>query len=501
MSTLQRKDFYLLAFLYLLVLLIFFPLFYTEYVYTDEAVQLWNYRPGSGFNMFAVQGRWITEQLIGRSFDAANSIKDITYIRSFAFAMWLVFIPIWYIIMKRVTARGAGYEYLPLFTCLYLVTSMPFSISIQWASCLELPLSNTAGLLSGAILYLAIRDKEKWMEVPVGAALGSLVAALISLSSYQSSFACYLIPFLFHYISVHTTNKDKVLIKGLAFYFGAYVFYFILFKIYLYVNHISGDARTGITFNVVRKMGFFITQPLRQAFQFNVVLNGKSNIGRVGAVLVFGGWVWLAFKRFGKSNRMDAIKYLVACGLVFLVSYAPGMIVKENYASNRTLFAIDMCVWLVCAEMVLYMVKKETARKAIGYGIAIYLVISGWYNFNRQFLMPIREEYSDVKNYVFQHYNSNITVFYFIQPTEDAFQKKYHLQTSMDEFGVPSNFFKWVPEAIIKLLVLEKTGNRETADKLIIKYWDSEESFKASGEQVTGNVLMVNVPEIMGIPK
>ncbi|HUP13772.1 MAG TPA: hypothetical protein VM187_16235, partial [Niastella sp.] len=178
------------------------------------------------------------------------------------------------------------------------------------------------------------------------------------------------------------------------------------------------------------------------------------------------------------------------------VSYTPGLIVKENYSSNRTLFAMDMCVWVVCAEMVLHLVKKATARKAIGYVIATFLVVCGWYNFNRGFLMPIREEYNDIRNYVFKHYNSNITYFYFIQPAEDAFHKKYGLQYSMDEFGVPSTFFTWVPEALIKLLVLEKTGNRETADRLIIKYWDSEESFKASGAQLNGNTLMVNVPEI-----
>lgn len=497
MSTLQRKDFYILAFLYLVVLLIFFPLFYTEYVYTDEAVQLWYYRPGSDFKMFSIQGRWITEQLIGRSFDAANSIGDITYIRIFSLAMWLVFIPIWYIVMKRVTAKGAGYEYLPLFTCLYLVTSMPFSISVQWASCLELPLANTAGLLSGAILYLGIRDKEKWLQVPVGAALGALVAGFISLSCYQSSFACYLIPFLFHYISAYTTQKDKVLIKGLAFCFLMYVFYFLMFKVYLAINHIPGDSRTGLGFNVIRKLGFFITQPLKQAFMFNVVVNRDNNIARIVCLLLFAGWVLLAFNRFGKKNRMTAVKYLAAASLVFLVSYAPSMVVKENYASNRTLFAIDLCVWVVCAEMLLYVIKKDTYRKAIGYGVAVFLVILGWYNFNKQFLMPIREEYNDVRNYVFQHYNSNITTVYFIQPGEDAFEKKYNLQTSMDEFGVPSTFFIWVPESFVKLLVLEKTGSREIAGKLNVKWWNSEQSFKASGEQVTGNTLVVNVPQIL----
>jgi hypothetical protein len=501
MSPLQRKDLYLIGFLYLVVLLIFFPLFYTEYVYTDEAIQLWNYRPGSGFNMFAIQGRWLTEQLIGRSFDAANSIKDITYIRIFSLAMWLVFIPVWYIVMKRVTANGAGYEYLPLFTCLYLVTSMPFAISIQWASCLELAIANTAGLVSGAILYLAIRDKDKWLQVPVGPALAALVAGFISLSAYQSSFACFLIPFLFHYISAYTTQKDKVLIKGLAFCFFMYAFYFVVFKIYLAINHIPGDARTGISFNVIHKLGFFIARPLKQAFSFNVVVDIDNNLSRIVCVLLFGGWVLLAFNRFGKKNRIAAVKYLAAASLVFLISYTPSMLVKENYSSNRTLFAIDMCVWVVCAEMVLYVVKKATARKALGYGIAIFLVICGWYNFNRQFLMPIREEYNDVRNYVFQHYNNNITTVYFIQPGEDAFEKKYHLQTSMDEFGVPSTFFSWVPEPFIRLLVLEKTGNRETAGNLTIKWWQSEESFKASGEQVTGNTLIVNVPQILSAGK
>jgi hypothetical protein len=501
MSLLQRKDFYLIGFLYLVVLLIFFPLFYTEYVYTDEAIQLWNYRPGSGFIMFAIQGRWVTEQLIGRSFDAANSIKDITYIRIFALAMWLVLIPVWYIVMKRVTAKGAGYEYLPLFTCLYLVTSMPFAISIQWASCLELPIANTAGLVSGAIIYVAIRDKDKWFQFPVGASLGALVAGFISLSAYQSSFACFLIPFLFHYISAYTTQKDKVLIKGLAFCFFMYAFYFVVFKIYLVINHIPGDARTGLSFDIIRKLAFFIARPLKQAFCFNVVVGLDNNLSRIVCVLLFGGWVLLAFNRFGKKNRIAAVKYLAAALLIFLVSYTPSLLVKENYSSNRTLFAIDMCVWVVCAEMILYVVKKESMRKAIGYGIAIFLVICGWYNFNRQFLMPIREEYNDVRNYVFEHYNSNITTVYFIQPGEDAFQKKYHLQTSMDEFGVPSTFFSWVPEPFIKQLVLEKTGSRETANKLTIKGWESEESFKASGEQVSGNTLIVNVPQILSSGK
>jgi hypothetical protein len=202
--------------------------------------------------------------------------------------------------------------------------------------------------------------------VPVGPALAALVAGFISLSAYQSSFACFLIPFLFHYISAYTTQKDKVFIKGLAFCFFMYAFYFVVFKIYLAINHIPGDARTGISFNVIHKLGFFIARPLKQAFSFNVVVDIDNNLSRIVCVLLFGGWVVLAFNRFGKKNRIAAVKYLAAASLVFLVSYTPSMLVKENYSSNRTLFAIDMCVWVVCAEMVLYVVKKSNCTKSTG---------------------------------------------------------------------------------------------------------------------------------------
>lgn len=500
MTALKRKDGYLLSFLLLVVLVIFYPVFYTEYAYTDEVTLLTNYRQGNGFTSFTAQGRGIMEFFISTSYRAINTIREISYIRAFALFMWLACVPIWYVTVKRIAVKGPGYEYLPFFTCLYLVTSLPFSITVQWTSCMQLSIANTAALLSGAIWYNSTRDKEKFWSIPGGAALASVVAGLIAMFSYQSAFGCFLVPFLLHYISAYTTRKDVVLIKGLAFYILMYAVYFVTFRLSLIIFHVPGDARTGVSLNPEKILWFF-WQPLKRAFWFNLVLSNDNVLARVMYFVLFAGWIALAFIRFGIKDRLQAVKYIAAAILVFMASYLPGLVVKENYSSNRTLLAIDMCVWVVCAEMILYVVKKATARKAIGYGIAIFLVICGWYNFNKQFLMPIREEYNDVKNYVFQHYNSNITTVYFIQPGEDAFEKKYHLQTSMDEFGVPSTFFNWVPEPFIRLLVLEKTGSRETAGNLTIKWWKSEESFKASGEQVTGNTLIVNVPQILSAGK
>jgi hypothetical protein len=124
-------------------------------------------------------------------------------------------------------------------------------------------------------------------------------------------------------------------------------------------------------------------------------------------------------------------------------------------------------------------------------------LIAGWYNFNKVFLQPVHKEYMAVKNYIQQHYNKNITSVYFIMSAQGAFRDHFHLPSTMDEFGVPSTAFEWVPNDLTRQLIYEKTGSRETASQLTVKYWTDAAAFAASGEPVTGNVMVVNMPEII----
>lgn len=501
MTGMQRKDYFLLSYLLLIALLIFSPVFFAEYIYTDEVVQLWNYRPGSGFSMYGIQGRWIPELILSRAFAASNSVHDLAYIRTLALGIWLVCIPVWYVVIKRMVADSPGYGYLPFFTCLYLVTSLPFAITIQWTTCMELSIANTAGLLSGAIWYLKIRDREEWFAVPVLAGVGAMAVGLLSLFSYQSGFGCFLIPFLFHYISGYTTRKDKVFVKGLAFYFLMYAVYFVLFKLLLVANHLTADARTGLSIDLPDKVRFFFSQPLKRAFWFNIVLNDDNKLGRAAYKVLFAGWLLLAFIRFGKKNWLAAVKYIAAVMIVLMVSYLPSWVVKENYSSNRTLLAIDLCVWIVCVEMVLYVVKHVTLRNVIGISIAGLMMMTGRYNFREQFLQPVKEEYTAVKFFIQHHYNRNIRTVYFIKAGEDTFRKKYHIQSSMDEFGVPSTYADWVPDNFTRQIVYEKTGSREVANQLTIKNYENQQSFLASGEPVNESTLLVNADELINSAK
>jgi hypothetical protein len=358
-------------------------------------------------------------------------------------------------------------------------------------------IANTAGLLSGAIWCLAIRDKEKFWSVPVMPAIGAALAGLVALFSYQSGFACFVIPFLLHYISAYTTQKDLTFIKGMAFYFAMYALYFVLFKLSLAIGHLGSDPRTGVTDDIPGKITFFLRQPLQRAFWFNIIVNDIPKLPWTVSKLLLAGLVALVFTRFGKKNWLPGVKYIVAGFLILVLAFLPSMVVKENFPSNRTMFALDMCVFILFAEMVTYLVKNKQLRLALAGIITGVLFVSSWYNFNKVFLQPVHKEYMAAKNYVQQRYNKNITTVYFIMSSQEAFKNKFHRQSTMDEFGVPSTSFIWVPEPLTRQLVYEKTGNRETAKQLTVKYWTDAEGFAKSGERVTDSTLVVNMPEII----
>jgi hypothetical protein len=374
---------------------------------------------------------------------------------------------------------------------------------------MELSIANTAGFLSGAILYLSIRDNENKWQMPPGATLAAAALALLSLFSYQSGFGSFLIPFLFHYINVYTGKKERVLIKGIVFYFLMYAVWYVLFKLILAVTHLEADARAGIHIDLPGKLEYFFSHPLKKAFWFNVIVNDENSLARAIYKVLLLAWAALAFVRFGKKNWLGAVKYIAVVLFLFMISYLPPWLVKENYSSNRTMPALNMCVWIVCAEMVLYFIKNRKTQgssapgspsmllRIAGLAIACAFIILGWYNFRKEFLQPVHEEYVAVKDFIQQHYNAGIKTIYFIKSPEDAFEKKYHIQSSMDEFGVPSTLVDWVPEDFSRQMVFEKTGSRQIADQLTVKFWPDIESFTVSGEKLSGDVLLVNAAALI----
>src|SRR5688572_5911861 len=104
-STAGQRHFVANIFLIGLALLLFSPLFHSEYAYTDEIVQLWFYPNDNNYQMFLPQGRYITEKLFRWLFGSLDAINGISTPRIFSLCTGLVAIPTWYFVLDRIVQR------------------------------------------------------------------------------------------------------------------------------------------------------------------------------------------------------------------------------------------------------------------------------------------------------------------------------------------------------------------------------------------------------------
>jgi len=161
----KRFDLISITILLLAFIVLYYPIWITEYVYTDEVVQLWYYGKQPGFEMFFQQGRDITELLMQWLFGSMDTIKEIKFIRIFSFLGWILALPVWYYGLKSIFIKE-GFPVMGAFFCtLYLICMPPLKISVVWASCLELFLANTTGFLSGYFMYRAIKIRDNRVQV------------------------------------------------------------------------------------------------------------------------------------------------------------------------------------------------------------------------------------------------------------------------------------------------------------------------------------------------
>jgi hypothetical protein len=494
----QRKDLYLIGILWLFLLFIFLPLFYSNYIFMDEALEFWGYKSVPGFYMLIDEGRFLAEELQRWLFNKIDTINQVKYVRIFSLFGWMLCLPLWYALIKREVANVPQYKYLPFFTCLYLITNPSFLISVQWATCVQFFISHTASFLAGAIVLNSLRSDEFKIKKFLLAGIVALLLGVPAMFFYQGSWTCFLVPFFLFYINPLNKNKDKVLLRGAIVHFGAYAAYFIVYKASFVIWNIPEDQRNKLYFNPIIKLAFFLARPLERSFRFTLLTDERSIISLVYYMLSVISLALLTFKRFGKEKRVQAIKHLAIVLFGFgIVSYILGLLIEENYASNRTMFTLNLIVFLFCFEMALYFIKNKLFLQIGGAALIVFFVCCARFNFQQGFARPLVAETAALKNYFRQHYNKNIQTVHWIRPSEDDLAKKFHVNYSMDEFGVPNSFFVWVPDHLSKQLIYEITGDRQVASKILTKQWANKNDYIQSGEKADSTVLLVDTKEII----
>jgi len=480
----ERMDYYKVGILMLIPILIFFPLLNSTYFYTDEVLHLWMYRKGSTFAMFVPQGRLLHDWLCRLMYSNIDTIAQLDRLRLFGLVSWLVGVPVWYVVLWRVCRDEELPSRLPFIAVLFLVCSLPFAVGVQWGACMQLALANTCGLLSGFFVYRY--DRRGWAP--------ALLFGLISLGFYQNGFGCFLLPFFLRLIARQEVDRRDW--RAALVYFFIYVIYYVVVMVALKLSYHSGvTGRAALATNPLNKAFYMLLKVLPQSFYFNVIVTHTSIGAGIFCILVLGGGLWLNYKmRIARNFWLYLALFFGALVLI----YIPSLILRENYSSNRTLMGLDMAIdcWVVLTLM--QSIKSENLRSYLFSAAGVIMVFMAVYNFRSVFLRPAIDEFVALKNYVDQHYRPEISSVDYIRSPEDLVRKKYGVETSWDEFGNSSSYFAWVPDALTRQLVFEKTGSRSVAEKLAVRVWVDGQAYRASGVQGGAANLLIDAPAILG---
>src|SRR5215467_5057359 len=157
-----RSDLLKILILILVAVAIYYPIFFSEYAYTDDWFALWQYGTGKGMHGLAPYGRYLTDVLTNWLYNYTNAttVHDLVFIRLFSFFGWIVCIPVWYFIIKKIVTKENLPTPLILFSTLYIICTPPFTIYVGWASCFQQFIPTTAGLVSGYIFYSSIKYQD-----------------------------------------------------------------------------------------------------------------------------------------------------------------------------------------------------------------------------------------------------------------------------------------------------------------------------------------------------
>ncbi|MDH7461399.1 hypothetical protein QEG73_08910 [Chitinophagaceae bacterium 26-R-25] len=490
----KQRPFISILLLLLVAVVVYYPVFLNTYAYTDESAGLWQFRTGNEHTLIQF-GRLITEKMAVRLFGSINTINELLFIRLFSFCGWLLSVPVWYFIIKKICNRESLPDSMPFLATLFLICMPAVTSSIVWSACFEMFLANTAGLVSGYFLYAAIKFENGRVEVGSKFLIISIALGVVSLFTYQNCFGCFLLPFALQLIANNKINRSVII--GVVMYFVILVVYYMLYKYSLKAYGIGPNDRTAFNTNVPRKLLYFLVMPLKSSFLFNVILNEVSIVGFVAYIVVAAGVLILYFFQQRKMAVSDSVKTLLCLVLLFILIYFPSLIAKENYASNRTLFALNMAVFLSVFTIIANAFKKQKALFAFVIAGAIFFAGNAFYNVRCQFLKPVVNEFAQVKNFLISNYHNDIDTVYFIRPHQDFFEKKYGINRSWDEFGVPSTFFDWTPIFLTKLLIYERTNDRALAEKIVVKSWLGKEEFENAKPVLSKNTLLVDVEDIL----
>jgi hypothetical protein len=378
----------------------------------------------------------------------------------------------------------------------YVVCCVSVCIYIGWASCMEVFLGTLFGLFGSHILFINLIKQGREIHLPGYIILGSLFFGVMSLFIYQPAFGIFVLPFLLRYVEQKKVKPDPKVIIGIVFYLVIYLIYFLWFRYSLKSYNTAASTRTELHFSLLNKISFFFSGPFPQGFSMNLLFSAGSIFSQIFYLVVFLIWLITIFKRNQKNTFAQNIFFAGFILVMLALVYLPSMIAVENFSSYRTLFAFNLSVFMIVSEGVLAVLQSIKAKKLFLTAGFVWLLLTGFYAFNFQYVIPLDKEYRVLGNYFQKNYNPTIDSIYFIRADKLLFSREFHSKVYRDEFGAPSTYRDWVPEPIVKQMIYEKTQSRTVAEKTVVIQFENRNSFDSAKIMLNQRKLLINVDSL-----
>jgi hypothetical protein len=477
----------------IILFIVFYPVFFADYVYTDEAHQLWHNDDNTNFIIFFEVGRGLNALIMQKIYPALRTMSQLKWVRVTSFAGWILAIVVWNVVLNSWKKIFNLNEHWTFFLSICLPCSITLAIVIGWAVHVAVFLAFIMGLISGHLFFTHYYGRKDLRISPVRI-IAVILLGLGSLFLYQPMFAAFLLPFFLCHLYDRYKKIDRIMYLGVGFYLLVCLLYFILFKYLLAVSGIGASDRTVLAKDPLEKISFFFSQPLAQAFSFNFLYNMHGLFSQAFYPLMAATWLFSVFA-FDKETKLTyKFAYIVRMLLLMMLMYAFVMLPRENFASYRTMLCLNLAGTMLLTDVIMRLFSKSRFKNILPYGACAIVVVVAWCNFNLNYIQPLKKEYQAIHTYFQQNYDSSNTTIYFVRPQDNLFQRLYSQHLYKDEFGLPSTHKDWTPEPLIKQMVLESTGDREKARQTPVINLAYEERDSA---KVAPGSLIIDVEKIL----
>lgn len=453
------------AFLALILLVSYWPVFTTNYGYNDDYCFLEQVKDGT-FNIHNnvtwTQGRPLLGLSVRLSLSPLRGIDDLKWVRLLSLLGVLIFCAFAYRLHIR-----THHSRLFSFTVACLLALTPgFAVFVSaWAIYACNGFAAAAALIAGEWIWDAVGNCRKTRRIAGGSA--GLVVLLVVFLTYQPVAPFCLYVFLLRLFNGRDNRIPirRYLAATLVFVASALV-YFALYKlITIFYCHGSGQvARGALTLAPLAKL-FFLAQLMRSA-----ILQWSQFAGPGSQATAWIVWILLASACLAGLARRG-IQTLAAGAAAIIVSLIlsvlPILAVRQNdfeFRTHATLQCLCILIAAVGGAFCVAAARRKVPRLAsplracMALGVLVFFVAMARHTVVRGIILPNAHELAALRHEVEKlppGYSKRI-VYYMPEPS-------WNTPDVRGEFGVIASPAWWNTASMLKLLQDERSGRRYPA--------------------------------------